>query len=66
MALWAFASRQDHLGYPTTSRFLRAAKPSLSIVSVIVPQGRHRPAVFEPYSGEALARLAQTLPGFRP
>ena len=66
VALWVFASRQDHLAYPTTSRFLRAAKPPLSIASVIVPQGGHRPAVFEPYSGKALAWLAQTLPGFRP
>lgn len=66
VALWVFASRQDHLAYPTTSRFLLAAKPPLSITSVIVPEGGHRPAVFEPYSGKALAWLAQTLPGFRP
>lgn len=66
VALWVFVSRQDHEAYPTTSRFLRAARPPLSISAVVVPVGGHRPAVFEPYSGQALAWLAQTLPGFHP
>lgn len=64
VALWIFASRQDHAAYPTTSRFLRAARPPLSISSVLVPEGGHRPAVFEPYVGTALVWLGQTLPGF--
>ncbi len=64
VALWIFASRQDHAAYPTTSRFLRAARPPLSITSVIVPEGGHRAAVFDPYVSTALAWLGQTLPGF--
>lgn len=65
VALWVFVSRQDREAYPTTSRFLRAARPPLSISSVVVPEGGHRPAVFEPYVGQALTWLGVTLPGFR-
>lgn len=66
VALWVFVSRQDREAYPTTARFLRAARPPLSITSVVVPQGGHRPAVFEPYVGQSLVWLGATLPGFRP
>lgn len=66
LAMWVFASRQDSLAYPTTARFLAAARPPLSVTATIVKVGGHRTAVYSPYVKSALEWLATTLPGFRP
>jgi predicted esterase len=66
LAMWILASRQDHGSYPSTAAFLRAARRPLSITSVILAEGGHRPSVYEPYSAAALTWLGETLPGFRP
>lgn len=65
LAMWILASRQDHRSYPSTAGFLKAARRPLSITSVVLAEGGHRPAVYEPYSPVALAWLGATLPGFR-
>lgn len=65
LAMWILASREDRGSYPTTARFLRAARRPLAITSVILAVGGHRPSVYEPYSPDALTWLANTLPGFR-
>ncbi|HET8593829.1 MAG TPA: alpha/beta hydrolase-fold protein [Intrasporangium sp.] len=65
LAMWVLASRQDHRSYPSTAGFLKAARRPLSITSVVLADGGHRPSVYEPYSAAALAWLADTLPGFR-
>ena len=66
IAMWVFASRQDSLAYPTTARFLAAARPPLSVSATIVKVGGHRTAIYDPYVKPALQWLATTLPGFRP
>ena len=66
IAMWVFASRQDALAYPTTARFLAAARSPLSVSATIVKVGGHRTAVYSPYVRPALMWLASTLPGFRP
>jgi dienelactone hydrolase len=66
IAMWVFASRQDSLAYPTTARFLAAARSPLTVSATIVPTGGHRTAVYSPYVRPALLWLASTLPGFRP
>ncbi len=66
IAMWVFASRQDSLAYPTTARFLAAARSPLSVSATIVPVGGHRTAIYSPYVRPALTWLATTLPGFRP
>lgn len=66
VAVWAFASRQDSLAYPTTARFVAAARPPLSVTAVIVPTGGHRTDVYAPHIPDALAWLARTLRGFAP
>ena len=66
IAMWVFASRQDSLAYPTTARFLAAARPPLSISATIVKVGGHRTAIYDPFVKPALEWLATTLPGFRP
>jgi S-formylglutathione hydrolase FrmB len=66
LAMWVLASRQDHRSYPTTGTFVKAARRPLSVTSVILATGGHRPSVYEPYSPDALTWLAETLPGFRP
>ena len=65
LAMWILASRQDHRSYPSTAAFLKAARRPLSITSVVLAEGGHRPSVYEPYSAVALAWLGNTLPGFR-
>jgi dienelactone hydrolase len=66
LAMWVFASRQDSLAYPTTARFLAAARPPLSVSATIVKVGGHRTAIYDPFVKPALQWLATTLPGFRP
>jgi S-formylglutathione hydrolase FrmB len=66
IAMWVFASRQDTLAYPTTARFLAAARSPLTVTATIVPTGGHRSSVYRPYVRPALQWLAATLPGFRP
>lgn len=66
IAMWVFASRQDSLAYPTTARFLAAARPPLSVTATIVKVGGHRTAVYSPYVKSALEWLAATLHGFAP
>jgi S-formylglutathione hydrolase FrmB len=61
VAVWVFASKQDKLSYPTSSRFIRSAKAPLSVNATIVPTGGHRSAVFEPYVARAFTWLARTL-----
>jgi hypothetical protein len=65
LAMWVLASRQDHRSYPTTGAFLKAARRPLSVTSVILAVGGHRPSVYEPFSPAALTWLGNTLPGFR-
>lgn len=65
LAMWVLSSREDHRSYPTTAHFLRSARPPLSITSIVLAAGGHRPSVYEPYSSTALAWLGATLPGFR-
>lgn len=64
LAMWVLASRQDRRSYPSTVGFLKAAHKPLSITSVVLAEGGHRPAVYEPYSPAALTWLGETLPGF--
>lgn len=64
--MWVLASRQDHGSYPSTAAFLKAARSPLSVHSIVLAEGGHRPSVYEPYSSAALTWLARTLPGFRP
>ncbi|HET7822437.1 MAG TPA: alpha/beta hydrolase-fold protein [Ornithinibacter sp.] len=66
IAMWVFASRQDSLAYPTTARFLAAARSPLSVSATIVKVGGHRTSIYSPYVRPALQWLASTLPGFRP
>jgi dienelactone hydrolase len=66
IAMWVFASRQDTLAYPTTARFLAAARSPLSVSATIVKVGGHRTSIYSPYVRPALQWLASTLPGFRP
>jgi enterochelin esterase-like enzyme len=66
IAMWVFASRQDTLAYPTTARFLAAARAPLSVAATVVKVGGHRTAIYAPYTKPALEWLAATLPGFRP
>jgi pimeloyl-ACP methyl ester carboxylesterase len=65
LAMFALASRQDNLSYPSTSRFLSVARPPLDVTAVIVATGGHRESVWLPYVPRALIWLGQTLPGFR-
>ncbi len=65
VAIWAFASRQDSLSYPSTARFVEAARAPLSMTAVIVKHGGHRESLYTPYIPGALRWLAQTMPGFR-
>jgi enterochelin esterase-like enzyme len=66
VAIWAFASKQDHEAYPTTRKFLHAVRPPMTATGIIVPTGGHIHFVYEPYTATALKWLAKTLPGFRP
>ncbi|QDP95728.1 hypothetical protein FOE78_07265 [Microlunatus elymi] len=65
VAIWLFASQQDHLAYPTTHQFIEQAKAPLAVHAVIVPTGGHRTTIFEPYTAGSLLWLAKTLPAFR-
>lgn len=64
VAVWVFGSRQDGLSAPTTTGFVRRAKPPLVVSATIVPTGGHRSAVYSPYTAGALSWLARTIPGF--
>lgn len=65
IAMWVFAARQDQRYYPATATFLAAVRPPLSVTELVAPTGGHRTSAYEPYSGDALAWLGRTLPGFR-
>lgn len=64
VAMWVLTARTDPLSYPTTSRFLAAARPPLYVTSVVLASGGHRTSLFTPYVPSAMAWLGQTLPGF--
>jgi len=66
VAMWVLTSREDTLSYPTTSKFLSVARRPLDVTATVLAHGGHRDAVFEPYIGNAITWLGQTLPGFRP
>ena len=65
VAMWVLTSREDTLSYPSTSKFLSAARAPLDVTATVLAHGGHRVAVLEPYVPAAIAWLAQTLPGFR-
>ncbi|WP_347350786.1 alpha/beta hydrolase-fold protein [Intrasporangium sp.] len=65
VAMWVLASRQDRRYYPSTAAFVEAARRPLSVTSVVLAQGGHGPATYEPHSAAALTWLAAALPGFR-
>jgi enterochelin esterase-like enzyme len=65
VAMWVFASRQDTLSYPTTSRFVAGARAPLSVTATFVQSGGHRPSVYDPYTRDAWLWLARTMPAFR-
>lgn len=66
VAVWLFSSRQDSSSFPTSYRFMRAARPPTSVTATFTPVGGHRNAVFEPFTAAALTWLAQSTTGFRP
>jgi S-formylglutathione hydrolase FrmB len=59
-------SKQDTVSYPTTSRFVAAARSPLAIDSRIFATGGHRWSQWAPLLGPALAWLGKTAPGFKP
>lgn len=65
VAMWVLTSRGDRSSYPSTSAFLRAARPPLDVTATVLAHGGHRDAVFTPYVPAALRWLARTMPGFR-
>jgi len=66
IAMLVTTSRQDKVSYPTTSRFVAAARSPLAIDSKVFASGGHRWSQWAPLLGPALAWLGRTSPGFRP
>jgi hypothetical protein len=66
IAMLVTTSKQDQVSYPTTSRFVAAARAPLAIDSRIFASGGHRWSQWAPLLGPALAWLGKTAPGFKP
>jgi enterochelin esterase-like enzyme len=66
IAMLVTTSKQDTVSYPTTSRFVAAARSPLAIDSRIFATGGHRWSQWAPLLGPALAWLGKTAPGFKP
>ncbi|GAA1895267.1 alpha/beta hydrolase [Lapillicoccus jejuensis] len=64
VAMWVFTSRSDGTSYPTTRRFLAAARAPLSVTSVVQGDSGHRMSVWLDALPTALAWLAATVPGW--
>lgn len=65
VAMWVLTSHEDGLSYPTTAKFLSAARAPLDVTATVLAHGGHRVSLFTPYVPGAMAWLGQTLPGFR-
>ena len=64
VAMWVFTSKADGLSYPTTRRFLQAARPPLSVTSTVQLDSGHRISVWLDALPRALGWLAATVPGW--
>lgn len=66
LAMWVMSSKGDGLSYPSTAKFLKAARAPLSVTSYIDRQGGHRFSLWVDATPPSLAWLGATLPGFAP
>ncbi len=66
VALYAFASRQDNVAYPSTRALVAAARAPLAVTANTADDGGHRLSVWTPIFAPALAWLGAHVPGFAP
>lgn len=66
VALWVMTSKGDATSYPSTARFLRAARPPLSVTSWVARSGGHRFGLWVLAAPDGLRWLGRSLPGFAP
>lgn len=65
LAIWMETSHVDVVSYHSSSAFLRAARPPLSIRAVVLRNAGHRIGVWQALLPESLRWLGSALPGFR-
>lgn len=66
VALWLETSHADRLSYASSTALLRAARPPMSVRSVVLEHAGHRIGVWQGLLPQALGWLGSTVPGFAP
>jgi hypothetical protein len=64
--MWLETSHADALSYGSSAQLMKAARPPLSVTSLVMEHAGHRIGVWKSLLPKALAGLGHVAPGFAP